>query len=348
MAAAVQAFRQPAELIELYRQRPHELQEISGYVWHKKNVLGRGSFGKVYKGWSKKTYEEVAVKVIRKEHYVNDAKVKENIRREIDIQGKLQGCSNVLRLHHQEDTREGCVLITEKCDKDLQEYIKQSNGLGEAAVKDFLQQIATGLKTMYDRGIAHRDLKPGNILLKKDPITGRMLVKLADFGFARTYLSEDEKTRMIMTSLAGTPVFMAPEALECVFYQGKSYNEKVDLWSVGALLYNCLVGKPGFYATLNEILPILRKKGTAIAFQKSGGGTTYIHELPSVVDARLSRSFKAKMEELLLKLLVVDPKQRMNHQEFFDFVQQLAGPSITIFQVGPGKQGNVEIESFAK
>jgi serine/threonine protein kinase len=107
-----------------------------------------------------------------------------------------------------QDTREGCVLITEKCDKDLQEYIKQSNGLGEAAVKDFLQQIATGLKTMYDRGIAHRDLKPGNILLKKDPITGRMLVKLADFGFARTYLSEDEKTRMIMTSLAGTPVFM--------------------------------------------------------------------------------------------------------------------------------------------
>ena len=54
------------------------------------------------------------------------------------------------------------------------------------------------------------------------------------------------------------------------------------------------------------------------------------------------------MEELLQKLLVVDPNKRMNHQEFFDFVQHLASPFITVFHIGPGKQGNVETESFDK
>ncbi|XP_062504543.1 serine/threonine-protein kinase TBK1-like isoform X2 [Corticium candelabrum] len=347
MATSNVAARQPVELTKLQQQRPHELDQTESYVWHRKTVLGKGSFGKVYRGWDKRTYEEVAVKLIRREHYANDAKVRENIQREIEIQGKLKDCVNVLRLYHQEKVRDGCLLVTELCDMDLQAYIKQHNGLTEAAVRDFLQQISMGLKTMFERGIAHRDLKPGNILLKIDPVTGRRVVKLADFGFARTYLSEDEKTKMIMTSLAGTPVFMAPEALECVFHAGKSYTENVDLWSVGALLFNCLVGKPGFYATLNNILPILKSKGAAIAFETVGGRVHYIYELPAIVNSRLTKSFKAKMEELLRRLLVVDSSKRMNHHEFFAFVAQLSVPKFTVFHVGPGKKCEVNAEEYA-
>ena len=116
--------------------------------------------------------------------------------------------------------------------------------------------------------IVHRDLKPGNILIKKDPISGKMKIKLADFGFARHFTEEGTKKPIDMHSLAGTPVFMAPEALRCVFYPGEHYDDKVDIWSIGALLYKVIVGQCGFYAQLQDIPKILKHKKDAIAFER--------------------------------------------------------------------------------
>jgi len=80
---------------------------------------------------------------------------------------------------------------------------------------------------------------------------------LADFGFARHFKDEGHKP-IDMTSLAGTPVFMAPEALRCVFHPGEHYDDKVDIWSIGALLYKVIVGVCGFYAVSVHLLVVLQ------------------------------------------------------------------------------------------
>ena len=130
---------------------------------------------------------------------------------------------------------------------------------------------------MHDLSIVHRDLKPQNILLKFPGTDGRGRgqeqgcewdIRLADFGYSRFYKEEKDgdtnKRPVDMESLAGTPVFMAPEALYCVMYPGGSYDHSVDIWSVGALLYRVLVGKCGFFAPIQDILNILQKKGALL------------------------------------------------------------------------------------
>ena len=98
-------------------------------------------------------------------------------------------------------------------------------------------------------------------------------MRLADFGYSRFYKEQLEgevtNKNIDMESLAGTPVFMAPEALYCVMYPGGSYDHTVDIWSVGALLYRVLVGKCGFFAPIQDILSILQKKGTMLGTDMS-------------------------------------------------------------------------------
>ena len=130
---------------------------------------------------------------------------------------------------------------------------------------------------MHSLSIVHRDLKPQNILLKFPGSDRRARgqdqlpewdIRLADFGYSRFYKEQHEgevsNKNIDMESLAGTPVFMAPEALYCVMYPGGSYDHTVDIWSVGALLYRVLVGKCGFFAPIQDILGILQKKGSLL------------------------------------------------------------------------------------
>ena len=84
------------------------------------------------------------------------------------------------------------------------------------------------------KDVVHRDLKPANILLSAD-----MSVKLGDFGLAKVF---DEAGAMMSTYL-GTPYYMAPEILE-----GKKYDERADLWSVGVILFQMVCGKVPFPA----------------------------------------------------------------------------------------------------
>lgn len=86
--------------------------------------------------------------------------------------------------------------------------------------------LAAGLKYLHARGIIHRDLKPANIL-----ITGNLLLKIADFGFARKSNTID-----LYTSLVGTPLYMAPEVYK------SNYSSKCDIWSAGVIFYEMLTG----------------------------------------------------------------------------------------------------------
>jgi fused-like protein len=108
-------------------------------------------------------------------------------------------------------------------------------------IKNYLRQIVSALFYLDSNRIVHRDLKPQNILIRDG------IVKLCDFGFARKM----SPATICLHSLKGTPLYIAPEIIS-----EKPYNHKIDIWSLGIILYELSTGIPPFHAdTYYKLLP---------------------------------------------------------------------------------------------
>lgn len=343
-------------LKEVKDRNPNSLvTQLSGFVYSNDSScsLGSGSFGKVVLGWTKDGKREVAVKVVERSFLNKDRKLKENLEREISILKLMTDCDYVVKIIEAQEAKNMFVLIMEKCDYDLDHLLKKSP-LSEDQVITFLYQLAEGMKALRKQNIVHRDLKPGNILIQENTATRKKTFKLADFGFARKF-KDDTNRNISMKSLAGTPVYMAPEALSCLFSEGKVYDDKVDIWSIGALLYKVIVGECGFYAQLQKILDYLSSKKDAIAFEVAPSKKIiYIEELPLSVNARLSEPFRDQMNTLLRQMLKVDPRERISFPLFFDFVDDIITSKIEVFSLLHGTSlkivfdPNVKAETLVK
>eukprot|EP01127_Copromyxa_protea_P007215 TRINITY_DN1712_c0_g1_i1.p1 TRINITY_DN1712_c0_g1~~TRINITY_DN1712_c0_g1_i1.p1 ORF type:complete len:1024 (-),score=180.60 TRINITY_DN1712_c0_g1_i1:283-3117(-) len=135
-------------------------------------------------------------------------------------------------------------LVLEFCaGGDLKEFLDKQPGkkLDEDTARGFMCQLASGLRSLHESGVVHRDLKPHNILLSANSPTAD--IKIADFGFAC-------EVRAQMQSILGSPLYMAPEVLH-----GKVYSSKSDLWSVGCIFYEMLTGRTPFsyVRTMDEL-----------------------------------------------------------------------------------------------
>ncbi|XP_032370938.1 serine/threonine-protein kinase ULK3 isoform X2 [Etheostoma spectabile] len=201
--------------------------------------LGSGTYATVYKAYRKgDSREVVAVKVVSKKS-LNKAST-ENLLTEIEIL-KTMRHPHIVQLKDFQWDADNIYLIMEWCSGgDLCRFIRSRRILPERVARRFLQQIACALQFLHERNISHLDLKPQNILL-----SGSVL-KLADFGFAQYMSPWDEQS-----VLRGSPLYMAPEMV-C----RRQYDSRVDLWSVGVILYEALFGRAPFasrsYAELEE------------------------------------------------------------------------------------------------
>jgi serine/threonine protein kinase len=126
-------------------------------------------------------------------------------------------------------------MIMEYCTMDLSQYLKQYK-LDEARAIDIIRQVINGLNYLVGKGVIHRDIKPANIL-----VNSRNEFKLADFGLAR-YVQEYDSS--LLKTVAGTPLYMAPQILKKI-----AYTTKCDIWSSGIIFYELLVGKLPWNAT---------------------------------------------------------------------------------------------------
>ena len=175
---------------------------------------------------------------------------------------------------------------------DLADYIQQKHTLGEVAIQHFFMQIAKALKAMHSKGIVHRDLKPQNILLckpvnKTNPAPTEMTVKLADFGFAR-FLNDG----VMAGTLCGSPMYMAPEVI-----MSHQYDAKADLWSIGTIIYQCLVGSAPFVEKTPQALKMFYEKHRDLC--------------PKIPD-----SCSPPLRDLLLRLLKRNAKDRIEFGNF--------------------------------
>lgn len=202
-----------------------------------RSKVGQGPQSTVWKAEQKCSGEVVALKQV----YLS--KLNRNLKTSLDCEiNFLSSVShpNIIRLLHVFQA-EGCIfLVLEFCSGgDLESYIRHHGRVQEWVARRFMQQLGAGLEVLHSHHIIHRDLKPGNILLSGPE--SDVLLKIADFGLSRTvHPGEHAET------VCGTPLYMAPEVLRF-----KKYDEKVDMWSLGAILFELLNGYPPFRGRTN-------------------------------------------------------------------------------------------------
>jgi len=245
-------------------------------------MLGEGSFGTVKLARRKADQVEVAVKVISK------AKMKstELFRREIAIMRAMDH-PNIIKLYEIFEDKKRLYLVMEVATGgELFDRIVQAKKFTEKQAAGVVKQILRALFYMHANHICHRDLKPENFLLSgKGPIE-ECTLKVIDFGLSIPF-EEGKKLK----SRAGTPFYVAPEVLS------GSYNEKSDLWSVGAIMFVLLCGYPPFGGKDDKAVMDKVKTGD-YAFK------------PKYWDA-VSKAAKT----LITKLLEMNPKKRLGAEE---------------------------------
>ncbi len=203
--------------------------------------LGSGGMGAVYAGRQLAVGREVGLKVLRADLMQNEH-VRERFRREAAIIGRLRH-PNTIQLIDYGETDDGyAVMVMELLvGSVLSDRLKQQ---GPLPIKDAIavcRQVASSLAEAHSLGLVHRDLKPANVFLVD--VAGKMHGKVLDFGIAR--MLDEESTRITSTGqVFGTPRYMSPE-------QGTASGEvdhRADIYSLGLILFECLVGQPPFVA----------------------------------------------------------------------------------------------------
>lgn len=203
-------------------------------------TLGEGSFGRVYKAKQICDGNLVALKVISKRGRSN--KELKGFRRECEIQRNLHH-PNIIQMLDSFETENEIVVITEFAHKELTGILMSEGGfLCEERVQQIVWDLVSALFYLHSNRVLHRDLKPQNILLD---VKNR--AKLCDFGFARNMSTGTH----VLTSIKGTPLYMAPELID-----EQPYDYTADLWSLGCIIYEMLMGTPPF--STNSILHLVR------------------------------------------------------------------------------------------
>ncbi|GJP54833.1 hypothetical protein CLOM_g13862 [Closterium sp. NIES-68] len=254
------------------------------YVLEKQ--IGSGSFSVVWRGRRRSTGDAVAIKEIPTERL--SSKLHESLESEIAILRRARH-PNIVHLLDIVKTSSRMFLVLEYCaGGDLSHHIRRGGAVREAAARHFMRQLGAGLQVLRANNLIHRDLKPQNLLLSER--TSAAVLKIADFGFARSLQPQG-----LAETLCGSPLYMAPEILQC-----QRYDAKADLWSVGAILFELVVGRPPF------------------------GGQNHVHLLQNIKrsEARVPRDIAATLSDdclgLIRALLKRNPVERLSFEQFFN------------------------------
>ena len=199
--------------------------------------LGKGKFGRVYLAKERSTGFVCALKVLHKSE-IQQGKVEKQVRREIEIQSHLAH-PNVLRLYGHFHDAKRIFLILEFAGKgELYKHLRREQRFPEWKAAQYIAQMAAALKYLHKKHVMHRDIKPENILVG---MHGE--IKISDFGWS-VHAPNNRRNTM-----CGTLDYLPPEMLARAGGKDNFYSEKVDLWSLGVLAYEFLVGEAPFEDT---------------------------------------------------------------------------------------------------
>ncbi|MGB3862157.1 MAG: protein kinase [Candidatus Aminicenantaceae bacterium] len=196
--------------------------------------LGRGGMGRVYKVFDKRIKEEVALKLLRSD-IADDPQVVERFSNELKFARKIIH-KNVGRMYDLGEA-EGVFYITMEfvSGEDLKAFIKRAGQLSIGKTVAIVEQVCEGLAEAHKLGVVHRDLKPQNIMIDK---SGN--AHILDFGIARSLSAEGITDAGVVI---GTSEYMSPEQVG-----GEDVDQRSDLYSLGIILYEMVIGRVPFHA----------------------------------------------------------------------------------------------------
>ena len=261
--------------------------------------LGKGAFGEVYLTSKLGSKEKFATKKIDKKYALNP-RTKKYIDNEIGVLRDINH-DNIVKLHEVKETSQFYYLVIEFCNGGdlsgcLENYKKKNKKpFSEEIVQHLMKQIVSALRYLHKKRILHRDLKLDNILVNyeneqdlKNKNILKAKVKLIDFGFAR-YLKKEE----LAFSTLGSPINMDPGILKKLNKMEHSknygYDEKADIWSLGTICYEMLIGKCTFDAQNMKDLVKKVEKGDYLIPK------TLSEEAVSFLNGMLQYDFKRRL-----------------------------------------------------
>lgn len=251
--------------------------------------LGRGGMGVVYKGYEASLNRYVAIKVLA-DSLAHDESIKQRFLREARSMAALND-PHIIQIYFIGEDEGQTYFVMEFVEgESLGSMLKRDHRLTVEQAAKVIQQTALGLSTAHDRGVIHRDIKPGNLM-----ITSRGSVKIADFGIALS--NQDLSSKLTTTGeFVGTPGYLSPEV--CL---GKPVDQRSDIFSLGIVLFEMLTGKMPF----NDESPL----GLMLEVVKA--------EIPDVRE--LNHDADAQIAAILAKMIAKEPADRyQNCHELVD------------------------------
>lgn len=288
--------------------------------WHLIKSLGSGGTSRVFLGYEPVTQKTAAIKIMK----CTDAKTLAYVENEVRLQLAISS-PYVLRIDGYYETaplvdassktHNITMLVLEHAPNgDILSLIEKIRMFPEKLARTYLHQLIAALECTHRAQIAHRDIKPDNIMLDKD-----YCIKISDFGCAAKYSS----SKPLFTSPAGTSKYFPPEVLAGMPYEGQS----VDLFATAILLFCLIVGHMPFSsATEKDPLYSMLINGKAKNFWKSHEGIIREERGEKII---LNADFK----DLLTKMLDSTPSKRLT----FEGIKKSAwykGPTLERAEVG--------------
>jgi len=215
------------------KDKSNERVTIDDFILHK--VVGTGNLGKVMLVSKKDTGEYFAMKILNKEHVVQQDEV-EHILTEKRV--LTQGIRHpfLVGVHYCFQTNDKLYFVLDYINGgELFFHLQREQTFTEDRVRFYAAEIILALEFLHNIGIVYRDLKPENVLLDSD---GN--IALTDFGLAKDGISDDTKAK----TFCGTPEYLAPEVV-----LGERYGREVDWWCLGTVMYEMLCGCVPFFSS---------------------------------------------------------------------------------------------------
>jgi serine/threonine-protein kinase len=254
--------------------------------------LGRGGMGVVYKGYETSLNRYVAIKVLA-DSLAHDQSVKERFLREARSMAALND-PHIIQIYFIGDDEGQTYFVMEFVDgESLGSVLKRETKLKPEQAAKIIYQTAMGLTTAHDKGVIHRDIKPGNLM-----VSARGAVKIADFGIALS--AQDFSKKLTSTGeFVGTPGYLSPEVC-----QGKPVDQRSDIFSLGIVLFECLAGRMPFTdeSPLGLMLEVVKA------------------EIPDITS--LNKDVDPELSRILTKMVAKDPAER--YQSCHELIDDLS------------------------
>ena len=258
------------------------MSKLLPIIFKNKNIiLGEGAFSKVQLYQDKKTKIKYAVKKMNLAHLEKLSQNKKFVMNEVNIQGRISH-PNIIKLYNFFENNKECNLILEYASKGtLYDLIISNKGLNENIAFCYFLQTLNAIYFLHLHSIIHRDLKPENLLINENNI-----IKLCDFGWSVKLKSNKR------TTFCGTVEYMAPEIIK-----KQQYDETIDIWSLGVLLYELVHSYSPFYSEDSDFKKIKNNIVQNELIFKEG----------------LSEDYK----DLIKKILIKDSEKRIKIEEIY-------------------------------